>query len=293
MKRRDAIRQATLVSTLLGLYPFADLHSRATRSESPAVLKHSVSRWCYSFLTMEELCQVAVDIGLESIELTGPREWAIMKEYGLTCAMGWDTYPDGVTLDNFACNPDNHDRLFTYYQDLIPVAADNGVDNLIILSGQRQRRSRQENLDHAASLLVRVLPMAQDYNITISIEYLNSKVDHPDHQFDHMQWGVDLCDRLDSDYFKILYDIYHAQIMEGNVVATIRKYSDYISHYHTAGVPGRHHIDDTQELNYPFIVQAIRDTGYRGYIGHEFIPTGESVPDKVSQLRQAVEICSG
>jgi hydroxypyruvate isomerase len=140
--------------------------------------------------------------------------------------------------------------------------------------------------------MAKVLPIAADHDITISIEYLNSKVDHPDHQFDHMQWGVNLCDRLNSDHFKILYDIYHAQIMEGNVVATIRQYSDYISHYHTAGVPGRHHIDDTQELNNSFVMEAIRDTGYRGYIGQEFIPTGESNEDKIGQLRQAVEICS-
>jgi hydroxypyruvate isomerase len=215
-----------------------------------------------------------------------------MKEYGLTSAMGWDTYPEGVTLDDFACNPTNHDGLLKYYTDLIPTAANAGVHNLIALSGQRQGRSSADNLEHTAKLMAKVLPIAADHDITISIEYLNSKVDHPDHQFDHMQWGVNLCDRLNSDHFKILYDIYHAQIMEGNVVATIRQYSDYISHYHTAGVPGRHHIDDTQELNYSFVMEAIRDTGYRGYIGQEFIPTGESNEDKIGQLRQAVEICS-
>ncbi len=288
MKRRDAFK-ATAITTgglLLNLNANATNHQKMK-----GTFKHSVSRWCYNSVPLEELCRVVADYGMHSIELTGPEEWEVMKKYGLTCAIGWDKYPDGVSLDNFFTNPDNHAALLEYYRALIPKAVKAGVKNLIAIAGQRQGRTDYTNLINCKNGLKPVMKMAEDQGITISMEYLNSKVDHPDHQFDNMEWGVALCEMVDSSNFKILYDIYHAQIMEGDVVATIRKYSDYISHYHTAGVPGRHEIDETQELNYRFIMKAIKDTGYTGFIGQEFVPTGKTEGEKLAALKAAVAIC--
>ncbi|MGB1121342.1 MAG: TIM barrel protein, partial [Saprospiraceae bacterium] len=166
-----------------------------------------------------------------------------------------------------------------------------GVKNLIVLSGQRQGRTDYQNLINCKNGIRRIIGMAEDNGITISMEYLNSKVDHPDHQFDNMEWGVALCEMIDSPNFKILYDIYHAQIMEGDVVATIRKYHEYIAHYHTAGVPGRNEIDETQELNYRFIMEEIKKTGYTGFIGQEFIPSGKTQAERLGALKKAVQIC--
>lgn len=293
MTRRDLIKSSPLVfgTAMTGGLGLANQHKSAVDQVPGKSFRHSVARWCFGFIELEALCEVAVDIGLSSIELTGPAEWEVMERYGLTCAMGWDQYPDGVTLDNFMANPDNHEALVGYYSQLIPIAARAGVANVIALSGQRQGRSDYENLIHCKRVLDKVLPIAKDHDVTISMEILNSRIDHPDHQFDNMRWGVTLCDMMDSEHFKILYDIYHAQIMEGDVVRTIRQYQGYISHYHTAGVPGRHHIDDGQELNYRFIMKAIKDTGYRGFIGQEFIPAAETDAQKVEQLREAVQIC--
>jgi len=296
MKRRDALK-ATAITTgglLLNLNCQAANNKTLMENSKTSLkgtFKHSVSHWCYNKVPFEELCQAVSDFGMHSIELTGPEEWEIMKKYGLTCAMGWDKYPEGVKLDNFYSNPDNHDALEKYYTDLIPKAAKAGVTNLIALSGQKQGRTDYQNLINCKNGLQRVIKMAEDNGITISMEYLNSKVNHPDHQFDNMEWGVALCEMLDSPNFKILYDIYHAQIMEGDVVATIRKYADYISHYHTAGVPGRNEIDDTQELNYRYIMEEIKKTGYTGFIGQEFIPTGETLEERLAALKEAVMIC--
>ena len=292
MNRRDVIKTAALATGGLVL---GESQSQAIEHpHSPPLkgnFKHSVSRWCYNFMPFEQLCTTVKSLGMHSIELTGPAEWEVMKKYGLTCAIGWDTYPEGVTLDNFLTNPNNHDALEEYYMDLIPKAVEYGVKNLICLSGRREGRSNYENMINCKKMIDRVIGFAEDNDITISIELLNSKKDHKDHQFDNMEWGVALCEMIGSDNFKILYDIYHAQIMEGDVVATIRKYSDYISHYHTAGVPGRHEIDNRQELNYHFIMEEIKNTGYQGYIGQEFIPTGQNDEEKIASLRNAVHIC--
>lgn len=296
MKRRDAFKATAITTGGLLL----NLNCHATNKKSvmensninlKGTFKHSVSRWCYGKVPMEEFCQTVADFGMHSIELTGPEEWEVMKKYGLTCAIGWDKYPEGIGLDNFYSNPENHDALEQYYRDLIPKAVKAGVTNLIAIAGQRQGRTDYQNLINCKNGLQRVMKMAEDNGITISMEYLNSKVDHADHQFDNMEWGVALCEMLGSPNFKILYDIYHAQIMEGDVVATIRKYSDYISHYHTAGVPGRHEIDATQELNYRFIMEEIKKTGYTGFIGQEFIPSGATQKERLAALKEAVMIC--
>ena len=295
MNRRNAIKNTALTTSalLLGKASFSNpTPDISTQQLSPkGTFKHSVSHWCYNNVPFETLCATVKGFGMHSIELTGPDEWEIMQDYGLTCAIGWDKYPEGVNLNNFYANPDNHEALELYFRNLIPKAVKYGVKNLIVLSGQRHGRTDYQNLINCKNGIQRIIGLAEDNGITISMEYLNSKVDHPDHQFDNMEWGVALCEMIDSPNFKILYDIYHAQIMEGDVVATIRKYHQYISHYHTAGVPGRHEIEENQELNYRYIMNEIHKTGYTGFIGQEFIPTGETQEERLAALERAVKIC--
>jgi hydroxypyruvate isomerase len=293
MNRRNAIKNTSLAAGALFMNAS---FAKATQKEMDGLkpngqFKHSVSRWCFNDIPLEEFCEAVSGMGMQSIELTGPKEWEVMKDYGLTCAIGWDDYPEGVTLDNFYANPANHDALEEYFKNLIPKAVKYGVKNLICLSGIKDGRSDYENLLNCKKGIKRIIKMAEDNDITISMELLNSKVDHKNHQFDNTEWGVVLCEMIDSPNFKLLYDIYHAQIMEGNVVATIRKYHEYISHYHTAGVPGRHELDATQELNYSFIMSEIAKTGYNGFIGQEFIPTGKNKEEKLTALKEAVKIC--
>lgn len=248
-------------------------------------INHSVCRWCYNDIPFEDLCKAANTIGLASIELTGPDEWPILKRYGLTAAMGWSA-EKGIT-EGFN-NPALHDELVTRYTELIPKAAAAGIQQLICFSGNRRGLDDEKGLENCAVGLKRLMSVAEKYKITLSMELLNSKVDHHDYQCDHTTWGVALCEKIGSDRFKLLYDIYHMQIMEGDVIATIQKNSKYISHYHTGGVPGRAEIDDTQELNYPAIMRAIVEAGFKGYVGQEFIPRR---PDKIASLKQGVTIC--
>jgi hydroxypyruvate isomerase len=251
-------------------------------------VQHSACRWCYDKIPFEELIVNAKRIGLSSIELTGPEEWDILKKYDMTAAIGWGKYPAGMNIPNFFNRVKNHDGLVGFYEDIIPKAAKAGVKNIIAFSGNRDGLSDEDGLINCKKGLQRVMKTAERYDVTISMELLNSKVNHKDYQADTTEWGAALCEMVGSDKFKLLYDIYHMQIMEGDVIATIKKYHQYISHYHTGGVPGRNEIDDTQELNYAAIIRAIYDTGYKGYIGQEFIPARA---DKMASLEQAVKIC--
>ena len=249
---------------------------------------HSACRWCYNDIPFEELVINAKKIGLQSIELTGPDEWEILKKHDMTAAIGWGKYPDGMNIPNFFNRPKNHDALVGFYEDIIPKAAKAGVKNIITFSGNRDGMSDEDGLINCKKGLQRIMKTAERYDVTISMELLNSKVNHKDYQADTTEWGAALCEMVGSDKFKLLYDIYHMQIMEGDVIATIKKYHQYISHYHTGGVPGRNEIDETQELNYAAIIRAIYDTGYKGFIGQEFIPARK---DKMASLEQAVKIC--
>ncbi|WP_395768813.1 hydroxypyruvate isomerase family protein [Aquirufa sp.] len=251
-------------------------------------VQHSACRWCYDKIPFEELVVNAKRIGLSSIELTGPDQWDILKKHDMTAAIGWGKYPDGMNIPNFFNKVKNHDALVGFYEDIIPKAAKAGVKNIITFSGNRDGMSDEDGLINCKKGLQRIMKTAERYDVTISMELLNSKVNHKDYQADNTEWGAALCEMVGSDKFKLLYDIYHMQIMEGDVIATIKKYHQYISHYHTGGVPGRNEIDDTQELNYRAIIKAIYDTGYKGYIGQEFIPARE---DKMASLAQAVQIC--
>ena len=260
----------------------------AVGAELKGKVQHSACRWCYDKIPFEELIVNAKKIGLSSIELTGPDEWDILKKYDMTAAIGWGKYPAGMNIPNFFNRVKNHDGLVGFYEDIIPKAAKAGVKNIIAFSGNRDGLSDEDGLINCKKGLQRVMKTAERYDVTIPMELLNSKVNHKDYQADTTEWGAALCEMVGSDKFKLLYDIYHMQIMEGDVIATIKKYYPYISHYHTGGVPGRNEIDDTQELNYAAIIRAIYDTGYKGYIGQEFIPAR---PDKMASLEQAVKIC--
>jgi hydroxypyruvate isomerase len=255
----------------------------------PADLKnninHSVCQWCYNSIPLDDLAKAAKDIGLKSIELLRPDQWATVQKHGLTCAMA---YASDLGLDKGFNNPALHEKFLKDFSLNIPKAADAGLKNIICFSGNANGLSLGKGLENCAVGLAPVLKVAEKYNITVQMELLNSKVDHKDYQCDHTEWGVQLCEKLGSPNFKLLYDIYHMQIMEGDVIATIRKHQKYIGHYHTGGVPGRNEIDETQELFYPAIMRAIVETGFKDFVAQEFIPKR---PDKLASLKQGVGIC--
>ena len=291
ISRRNALQGFGLASATLLTRSLSNRIEAADNQICTALkgrINHSACRWCYQAIPFEDLCKAAKEIGMQSLELTGPAEWEILKKYDLTSAMGWGDYPKGMGLPNFFNKVQNHDQLVAFYEDLIPKAANAGVKNVICFSGNRDGLSDEQGLINCKKGLQRIMKTAEKHNVTVSMELLNSKVNHKDYQCDHTEWGAVLCEMVGSDKFKLLYDIYHMQIMEGDVIATIKKNHQYISHYHTGGVPGRNEIDDTQELNYPAIMKAILDTGYKGFVGQEFIP---AKTDKIASLKQGVLIC--
>lgn len=248
-------------------------------------INHSACQWCYGNIPLEELVIAAKGIGLKSIELLQPDQWAVVIKHGLTCAMG---YANNMGLSKGFNDPNLHAQLLKDYSVAIPKAAEAGIKSLICFSGNANGLSSEKGLENCAKGLDPIMKIAAKYNVTLSMELLNSKVDHKDYQCDHTAWGAQLCEKLGSENFKLLYDIYHMQIMEGDVIATIKKYNKYINHYHTGGVPGRHEIDETQELYYPAIMKAIVDIGFKGFVAQEFIPAR---PDKLNSLKQCVNIC--
>lgn len=249
----------------------------------PGRLRQSVCQWCYDTIPLDDLCRSARDIGLKSVELLGEQQWPVAKKYGLTCAMA-----NGPTEIEVGLNrPSEHDRFVRESERLIPLVAKAGLPNMIVFSGNRGGMSDGEGLDNCVKGLARIVPIAERHGVTVCMELLNSKVDHIDYQCDRTPWGVELVKRVGSARFKLLYDIYHIQIMEGDVIRTIRDNFAHIGHFHTGGVPGRAEIDETQELNYPAIMRAIADLGYTGFIGQEFIPKR----DPMTSLRQGVRIC--
>lgn len=287
--RRTAIKKiaATTAIALAG----NSLLTRLSAAESvigeqlKGRVNHSVCRWCYNSIPLEDLCKAAKNIGLTSIELVGPEEWPMLKKYGLTSALPWGA---GMGIEKGFNDPQYHDALVKSYEEVIPKAAAAGYNQIICFSGNRKGLDDEQGIKNCAVGLKRLMPVAEKYKVKMVMELLNSKVNHKDYQCDHTAWGVALCDSVGSEYFKLLYDIYHMQIMEGDVIATIRKYNKFISHYHTGGVPGRNEIDETQELHYPAIVKAILETGYKGFVAQEFIPKRE---DKIASLKQGVQIC--
>jgi hydroxypyruvate isomerase len=285
MNRKNALKTIAAGSAgIVGLPSIAKAMSLLPDSLKGNI-NHSACRWCYQDIPLEDLVVAAKNMGMKSIELLGADEWAVVNKHGITCAMGYGTK---IGLNKGFNDPSLHETLLKDYQVNIPKAADAGLKNVICFSGNANGLSAEKGIENCARGLEPVVKLAQKYNITMSMELLNSKVDHKDYQCDHTEWGVKLCEKLGSDNFKLLYDIYHMQIMEGDVIATIKNRIKYISHFHTGGVPGRHEIDDTQELQYPAIMKAIAATGFKGFVAQEFIP---AKADKLASLKQGVEIC--
>lgn len=266
---------------------------------APAKLKgnihHSVSAWCYSGLftpgkdrpakmSFADFCREARNMGIESVELLGRNEWKIAQEQGLTCAMC--NGPDQI---HYGWNVvEHHDKLLQKFEKAIPEVAQDGLPNIITFSGNRNGMDEEQGLENCVAGLKRLMPIAEKHQVTVILELLNSKVDHKDYMADHTAWGAELCKRVGSERLKLLYDIYHMQIMEGDLIRNIRDYHQYIGHYHTGGNPGRNEIDESQEIYYPAVMKAIVATGYKGFVGQEFVP---SKPDALASLKNAIRIC--
>lgn len=248
-------------------------------------INHSVCRWCYDSIPFEQFCKEIKEIGIKAIDLVGPKDWETMKKYGLYSSMcnGAEiNLVDGFNDTTF------HSKLIANYTEMIPLVAKAGYKNLICFSGSKRGKDAETGLNNCTEGLKKLIPLAEKHGVTLVMELLNSKVDHKDYQCDNSTWGVELCKRVGSENFKLLYDIYHMQIDEGDVIRTIRDKHQYFAHYHTGGVPGRNEINDTQELFYPAIMKAILNTGFKGYVAQEFIP---SWPDKIAALKQGITIC--
>ncbi len=285
--RRAALTTLAAASGAAALAASVDTGGESVMQDQSAPsgrLKQSVSRWCYGEMPLEELCRAAKAMGVVALDLLGPDDWAPVLSEGLACAMC--NGPGGIT-DGWN-EPSNHDHLVARSEELLPHIAELGLKNMIVFSGNRRRITDDEGISNCARGLERILPLAESLGVTLHMELLNSKRDHRDYQCDHTAWGVKLAKRLGTNHFKLLYDIYHMQIMEGDVIATIEENIAYIGHFHTGGVPGRNEIDATQELNYRRICEAIADTGFNGHLAHEFVPTG----DPMTSLRHAVELCA-
>ncbi|MFK5973811.1 MAG: TIM barrel protein, partial [Flavobacteriaceae bacterium] len=248
-------------------------------------INHSACRWCYDDIPMEDFLKSLNELGVKAMDLTGPEDWPLMKKYGIHASMCWGA---GLGIEKGWNDPLLHEELIKDYLQIIPKVAKAGYTNLICFSGNRNETDDAVGLQHCVTGLKQIMPLAEKHGVVIQMELLNSKVDHEDYMCDHSAWGVELCKQLGSENFKLLYDIYHMQIMEGDVIRNIQDYHQYFGHYHTGGNPGRNEINETQELFYPAIMKAVVATGYKGYVAQEFIPTWE---DKIAALKEAVTIC--
>jgi hydroxypyruvate isomerase len=245
-------------------------------------IKQTICRWCFDKLPLEELCQVAVSLGYKGIDLVSPEDFSILKKYNLV-----GTMTPSHTIIKGLNHKENWDECLAATRKSIIATGEARFPNVICFSGNCDGMDPNEGLKNCAAAIKQILPEVQKQNVTLCMELLNSKIDHPDYMCDRSDWGIELVKTVGSEHFKLLYDIYHMQIMEGNVIATIQANHQYFGHYHTAGVPGRHEIDQSQELNYPAIVKAIVTTGYQGWLAQEFVP----VHDMVGALAQAAKIC--
>ena len=290
LDRRNALKNIIAGTAAIGVSSgFSALAMDKSESDQPLRLKgninHAVCRWCFSGLDVETLCVEAKKIGIKGIDLVGPKDWPTLKKHGLESTMcnGAEiNLTDGFNDEKF------HEKLIQNYTAMIPLVAEAGYKYLICFSGSRRGKDDETGWNNCVKGLKQLMPLAEKHNVVLVMELLNSKINHKDYQCDRTSWGAELCKRLGSENFKLLYDIYHMQIDEGDVIRNIREYHQYIAHYHTAGVPGRNEIDDTQELYYPAIMKAIAETGFKGFVAQEFIPKNA---DKIASLKKAVSIC--
>ncbi len=251
-------------------------------------INHSVCWWTYNFMPLDELCIAAKKIGFAAIDLVGPKDWPVLVDHGIYSSM---CNGAEISLVKGWNDKQYHATLIKNYSEHIELVAKAGYKNLICFSGNRNGMDNETGLKNCAEGLKQIMALAEKNNVLIQMELLNSKLNHKDYMCDRTPWGVELCKRIGSPNFKLLYDIYHMQTDEGDVIQTIKDNNQYIGHYHTAGVPGRHEIDDTQELFYPAIMRAIFETGFKGYVAQEFIPTGKEMADKLAALKKAIKIC--
>ena len=280
LNRRDVLRGASLMAAAAVTGPnLAGAESKLKCMVTKGRIKQSASKWCYRKIPLDELCVAGVKLGLKGIDLLGPGDFPTLKKHGLVCTMtsGGRDFND----------KSKHDEAVAKIHQSIEANAEYGFPNVIAMAGKRDTISDDVGLENAVIGIKRVAGLAEKKNVTVCMEYLNSKVNHKGYMFDNMAWGVEVCKRVGSPNVKILYDIYHAQIMEGDIIRTIQTYKDYIGHYHTGGNPGRNEIDDTQELYYPAIMRAIVESGFEGYVAHEFKP----IRDPLTSLAQAIKIC--
>jgi hydroxypyruvate isomerase len=282
MSRRDALKSGLLATTLASL-PSA-LSGEETVQPRKNRIHQSVCRWCYKDIPLDQLCAYAAKIGLVGVDLLEVDEWEVPRRYGLKCTMG---YAGGGTIPDALNRPEHHAAIEAAFRTNIPLAAKMGVPNVITFSGNRRGISDDEGARNTIAGLNRVKKIAEDNGVNICMELLNSKVNHPDYMCDHTAWGVRVVEEVNSPNVKLLYDIYHMQIMEGDLIATITANIAWIAHFHTGGVPGRHELDNTQEVQWDGVMRAIAGAGFKGYVAHEFLP----VRDPFTSLRAAVDLC--
>ena len=289
LSRRTALRKTAAAAVVTTLLPRLARAAETTPAPLKGNIHHSVCRWCYDKISLEDLCAAGRDIGLTGIDLLQPEDFPTLKKYGLVCPMVSFPTLDGLGGITRAFNRvEHHDKLVQAYEPQLRQTAAAGFERLICFSGNRAGLDDEQGLENCTLGLKRLLPLAEKLNVTLCMELLNSKRNHKDYQCDHVAWGVTLVKKIGSERFKLLYDIYHMQIMEGDVCDTIRENHQYFDHYHTGGVPGRNEIDDTQELNYARVMKAIVAGGFQGFVAQEFVPKQK---DALASLRQAVKIC--
>ena len=292
MKNENKIQRRDLIKTLAVGAATAFIGSGFTKLEAQEVsnqlkgnINHSVCQWCYPDLSLDELCEVAKEFGLMGIDLIGPSGWDTLKKHDLVSTM---CNGAEISLTEGFNDPQYHSELIENYTKHINLVAEAGFTNLICFSGNKREIDDETGLQNCVKGLQQILPLAEKLGVVIQMELFNSKVDHPDYMCDNSVWGIELCKRLDSPNFKLLYDIYHMQISEGDIIRTITDHNQYFGHYHTAGIPGRNEIDDTQELFYPAIMSAIVESGYKGVVAQEFIPKNEN---PLESLKNSILIC--
>lgn len=282
LTRRGALK--TLAGTA-GALALLRERMEAAAAELKGNVRHSVCKWCYKNVSLEDLCKAGKEMGIEAIDLLEVKDFPTLKAHGLVCAVV-SGVPGGIPKG--LNRTENHDAIAAFMEQAIPEAAKAGAPNVICFSGNREGMGDEQGIENCAKGLKRIMPVAEKHKVTVIMELLNSKVNHKDYMCDRSPWGVELCKRVGSERFKLLYDIYHMQIMEGDLIATIKASHQYFGHYHTGGVPGRAEIDETQEIYYPAVMRAIVATGFKGFVAQEFIPKR---PDALGSLRQAIQIC--
>jgi len=282
LSRRAALKSGLAVTALASLRGLAKGENAVSARKGR--IHQSACRWCYKDIPLERLCAYGAQIGLKGIDLLQPEEYEAPRQYGLICTMA---YAGGGTIPDALNRTENHAAIEAAFRTNIPLAAKAGIPNVITFSGNRRGMADDEGARNTIAGLNRVKKIAEDNGVTICLELLNSKVNHPDYMCDHTAWGVRVMQEVNSPSVKLLYDIYHMQIMEGDLITTIHANLAWIAHFHTGGVPGRHELDDRQEVQWSGVMRAIADAGFNGYVAHEFVPLG----DPFTSLRAAVDLC--